>query len=196
MFFARRDEQWYEDNLREGDYVVAAFDGDKIIGKGIVMELAADEMDTESLRQFAHAYAPNKLAGDLCGTFVDPEYAGQGIQRRIIERREALMSSGNAEYLITVTLPQNYKSIASCLKSGFTIEGTGKSDAEGNPWLYFLCKRFEKSSNLERKQSKEVVTISADDEIQIVERIRSGWHGVKLEAAEDKSQSPLMTLVK
>lgn len=196
MFFAPRSEQWYLDNMRDGDYVVGAFDGEKMIGKGIVMQLLSHEMDTESLRQFAANFGPNLKAADFCGDFVDPNYAGQSIQRKMIDYRAQVMADKGLPYMIAVTLPQNFKSIMSYMRAGFTIEGTGISDAEGNPDLYFLCKKLNGSLFDVSEEFAQSIDIEAYDEKDVVEKLQQGWRGVELRKATTSRASPVLTLVK
>ena len=118
-FFALRNMQWSQDNLKQGDHVIFAYDGEKMVGKGSLTCLG--EYDTISICNFARAAYPGKIGGDLFGTFVDPAYAGWLLQSRIIERRESVAPSQGADYMISITLTQNFKSMASLFRQDYVI---------------------------------------------------------------------------
>jgi GNAT superfamily N-acetyltransferase len=193
-FFALRNMQWYHDNLRQGDHVIGAYDGDKMVGKGILTCLAQDEYDTTSLCDFAGAAYPDKIGGDLCGTFVDPAYSGPSLQSQIIEKREGVAQSQGVDYMIAVTLTQNFKSIASLLRKNYVIQGVGLSEAPGQPWLYFCCKDFNAPS-LKQNSGKEHLTLPAKDEKTVIDKIQDGWIGVSITRSNEKS-APYLSLVR
>lgn len=68
---------------------------------------------------------------------VHPDYRGQGLQRRLLDKAEQELRERGAQYLLCTIHPENRFSLNNALKQGYEIQKTGPKYGSTR---HFLCK--------------------------------------------------------
>jgi len=175
LLLYERPPAFFHDCIRDRGCVVGALHGERVIAYAALYRPRPGEENYGRDLQLPEAELD--LVGHLAGSAVDPDYRGNGLQRRLVELRTEFARDSGVRHMCGEVLPQNVISIANHLAKGFFLKAD-KIDKVG-----LVCYVLDLRLDVKRPgdlQPTDIIERSARDPEACCEALRSGRWGVEV----------------
>ena len=175
LLLYERPPAFFENCTTDRGCVVGALHGDRVIAYAALYRPCAGEENYGRDLDLPPDELP--FVGHLAGSAVDPDYRGNGLQRKLVELRTDFAREAGVRHMCGEVLPQNIISIANHLAKGFFLKAD-KIDKVG-----LICYVLDMRLDVERPavlEPVDVVEHSAHDFEACCEALRTGRWGYEV----------------